>query len=359
MSHSWGGGFFICRKGKEKTMKNIRKIAALVLTLTLLLGLSACGGSEKKADYTIGICNYVSDASLDQIVENVKSGIQAAAEAKGIKVEILEQNANADAALMEQIISNFIAEKVDVMVGVATPVAVRMQALAEGSDIPVVFAAVSDPVGAGLVETMAAPGGNITGTSDGLNAEALINLLTATVKDCEKVALLYDLGQDSSTAAIASAKEVLSGRGIAFADYTGTTTDELLLAVDALIADGCDAVFTPTDNTVMTAELAIYEKLADSGVPHFAGADSFALNGALLGYGVNYALLGQETAALVMEILNGAKAATTPVRTFDNGIATVNTEVCALLGLDYDTLAAAYGDYCSAVQPITTAESFN
>lgn len=335
----------------------MKKLLASFLALALLLGLCACGGSQPKADYTVGICNYVSDASLDQIVENIRSGLEKAAGEKGISIGILEQNANADASLMEQIITNFMAEKVDVMVGVATPVAVRMQALSEDG-IPVVFAAVSDPVGAGLVESMERPGGNVTGTSDGLNAEALLNLLFATVH-CEKVALLYDLGQDSSTAAIERAKSILTEKGVTYADYTGTTTDELLLAVDSLIADGCDAVFTPTDNTVMTAELAIYEKLAAAGIPHFAGADSFALNGALLGYGVNYANLGQETAAVVMELLNGAKAAETPVRTFDNGIATVNTEVCARLGLDYDALAKAYAAYCSSVQPITTAESFN
>ena len=336
----------------------MKKLLVSFLALALLLGLCACGGSQPKADYTVGICNYVSDASLDQIVENIKSGLEKAAGEKGVSVKILEQNANADASLMEQIITNFMAEKVDVMVGVATPVAVRMQALSEDG-IPVVFAAVSDPVGAGLVESMEQPGGNVTGTSDGLNAEAMLNLLFATVPDCGKVALLYDLGQDSSTAAIESAKAILTEKGVAYADYTGTTTDELLLAVDSLIADGCDAVFTPTDNTVMTAELAIYEKLAAAGIPHFAGADSFALNGALLGYGVNYANLGQETAAVVMELLNGAKAAETPVRTFDNGIATVNTEVCERLGLDYEALVEAYAAYCSAVQPITTAESFN
>ena len=354
MSHV-GRGLFYYRKRKENTMN---KIFVVLLTLALIVSLCACGGSKEKTDYTVGICNYVSDASLDQIVENIKSGLEQSAAEKGIRVKILEQNANADASLMEQIISNFIAEQVDVMVGVATPVAVRMQALTEGSELPVVFAAVSDPVGAGLVESMERPGGNVTGSSDGLNAEALLKLLFATKSDCGKVALLYDLGQDSSTAAIAAAKAALDAKGVAYAAYTGTTTDELLLAVDALLAEGCEAVFTPTDNTVMTAELAIYEKLAEAGVPHFAGADSFALNGAFLGYGVNYADLGRETAALVMELLSGAKAAETPVRTFDNGIATVNTEVCAKLGLDYESLAESYAPYCSAVQPITTAENF-
>ncbi len=343
-------------------MKNMKKLSALLIILALCLGLCACGGSEKEAQgeaaFTVGICNYVSDASLDQIVANIKAQLEEEAAARGVKINVLEQNANADAALMEQIITNFIAEKVDVMVGVATPVAVRMQALTEGTGIPVVFAAVSDPVGALLVESMDAPGGNITGTSDGLNAKALLDLLFAAKPDCDRVALLYDLGQDSSTAAIADAKAVLKERGVDYAEYTGTTTEELLLAADAIIADRCDAVFTPTDNTVMTAELAIYERLAQAGIPHFAGADSFALNGALAGYGVDYEVLGKATGEMVMGLLEGGDPAATPVKTFDNGIATVNTEVCAMLGLDYDALCESFAPYCTAVRSITTAESF-
>ena len=130
-------------------------------------------------------------------------------------------------------------------------------------------------------------------------------------------------------------------------------------AAEALAADGCDAAFTPQDNTVMTAELSIYETLAEAGVLHFTGADSFALNGAFLGYGVDYANLGRETGEMAADILlNGKNPAETPVRTFDNGTATVNTETCAALGLDYDAIAAAFEPFCTRVQPIVTAESF-
>ena len=95
-------------------------------------------------------------------------------------------------------------------------------------------------------------------------------------------------------------------------------------------------MFTPTDNTIMKAELAIYETFADAGIPHYTGADSFALNGAFLGYGVDYANLGRETADMIASILTeGKDPATTPVITFDNGTATVNTEICEKLGLDF------------------------
>ena len=129
---------------------------------------------------------------------------------------------------------------------------------------------------------------------------------------------------------------------------------------DALIADGVDAVFTPTDNTIMTAELSIYEKFIDAGIPHYTGADSFALNGAFVGYGVDYAKLGQKTADMIADILiDNADPSKTAVETFDNGTATVNTETCKALGLDFDTVKKAFEPLCTQVNEITTAESFD
>jgi len=121
-----------------------------------------------------------------------------------------------------------------------------------------------------------------------------------------------------------------------------------------------DAVFTPTDNTIMTAELSIYETFIAAGIPHYTGADSFALNGAFLGYGVDYANLGRETAEMVADILlNDADPASTPVRTFDNGTATVNTETCRELGMDLVELEQVFAPLCTKVQRIVTAESFD
>ena len=178
--------------------------------------------------------------------------------------------------------------------------------------------------------------------------------------DAKKIGLLYDVGQDSSTAAIEHAKAYLDDKGVEYVERTATTAEEVALAAQALVSDGVDAVFTPTDNTIMKAELAIYETFADAGIPHYTGADSFALNGAFLGYGVDYANLGRETADMIASILTeGKDPATTPVITFDNGTATVNTEICEKLGLDFDTVSEAFAPYCTRVEEITTAESFS
>lgn len=370
----------------------LRNVFAMITAAAMTLSLAACSGqstasstssassdssssaasessvsSEKStasaessgASYTIGICNYVDDASLNQIVENINARLAEIESEQGITINVKYDNCNADANVMNQIIANFAADNVDLMVGVATPVAMAMQSATEDSKTPVVFAAVSDPAGAGLVASLEEPGSNVTGSSDNLDTNSVMNLIFAQNPDAKKIGLLYDVGQDSSTAAIEHAKAYLDDKGVEYVERTATTAEEVALAAQALVSDGVDAVFTPTDNTIMKAELAIYETFADAGIPHYTGADSFALNGAFLGYGVDYANLGRETADMIASILTeGKDPATTPVITFDNGTATVNTEICEKLGLDFDTVSEAFAPYCTRVEEITTAENF-
>ena len=171
----------------------MKKIIAFTLSVLLVLGaLAGCGGAasqDGKKEYTVGICNYVDDASLNQIVDNIKTRLTAIGEEKGVRFNILYDNCNADASLLTQIISNFQADQADLLVAVATPVAIAMQAATEESGTPVVFAAVSDPVSAELVASLDAPGGNLTGTSDYLDTTAIMNLIFAAQPDATKIGL--------------------------------------------------------------------------------------------------------------------------------------------------------------------------
>ena len=223
---------------------NLKKIAAAILTVAVLLTTTACAARQKPAEDTaaepqttqqttvpdaeqqtfrIGICNYVDDASLNQIVENIQTRLAEISEETGVQFAVDYDNCNADATVMEQIIANFQSNGADLLVGVATPVAMRMQTATEDSRTPVVFAAVSDPVGAGLVQSLEAPGSNVTGTSDYLDTAAVMNLIFAANPDAAKIGLLYDAGQDSSTAAIASAKAYLDEKGIAYVEHRWIT----------------------------------------------------------------------------------------------------------------------------------------
>jgi len=316
-------------------------------------------GKDASKSYKVGICNYVDDASLNQIAENIQSQLAAKAQALGVEIEVLYDNCNADQNIMTQIIQHFISEDVDLMIGIATPVVMNMQALTEDNGIPVVFAAVSDPLGTGIVESLEHPGANLTGTSDKLDTEAILNIMLAQNPEIKKVGLLYDAGQDGSLNDIKAAKAFLNAKGVEIIEKTGTNIDEVMLAADALVSKGVEAIFTPTDNTVMTAELSIYESLMKAGVPHYTGANSFALNGAFLGYGVDYINLGKETANIAIDVMiNGKDPSEYPVMFFDNGTATINTEICEGLGIDFEAFKAAASPYCTKIETLTTAESF-
>ncbi|MDD7047494.1 MAG: ABC transporter substrate-binding protein [Lachnospiraceae bacterium] len=322
-------------------------------------GVLASSGSKAAAgtEFKVGVVQYVDHASLNQIVENLEQELDAKGQELGVtfNYQDYEFNGQGDGTTLNQIASELISDDVDLIVAVATPTAQIMQAAAEGKNIPIVFSAVSDPVGAKLVDSLDAPGSNITGTSDALDTEDIMNLILAQNPDTKKVGLLYSKSEDASEQPVADAKKILEEKGIEAVEKTGTTQDEISTAADALIAEGVDAVFTPTDNTVMTAELAIYEKFAEAGIPHYAGADSFARNGAFCGYGVDYKALGIQTADMVAKILaEGADPATTPVETSDSNIATVNTETAAALGYDMDQVKKNFEPYCASVEETTT-----
>ncbi|MBD5475561.1 MAG: ABC transporter substrate-binding protein [Lachnospiraceae bacterium] len=358
-----------------------KKTAALLMTAAMTVAaLGGCGNADKAGEnvssgteestvgttetdaadgavYKVGIVRFVDDASLNQIEAAIEKELDAKAAELGVTFNYGDYtyNGQADSTVLNQIASELVASEVDVIVPIATPAAMIMQNATEENQIPVVFSAVSDPVGAGLVAGMDAPGSNITGTSDALNTDAVMDLIFAVDPDVKTVGLLYNKSEDASKEPVEAAKAYCEAKGVNVIEKTGTTNDEISLAADALIAGGAEAVFTPTDNTVMTAELAIYEKFIEAGVPHYGGADSFALNGAFLGYGVNYEELGTATADMIVEILvNGADPAATAVVTLDNGIATVNTETAEAIGLDYSMFA----DMCTALKEIVTAEEF-
>ena len=361
----------------------MKKLFALCLALAMTLSLAACGGdngdspkgnsdvettgnasvesggSAAGKSYKVGIVKYMDHASLNQIESNLQKQLDAKGQELGVTFDYEDYtfNGQGDGTTLNQIVTQLLDSDVDVIVPIATPAAQTVQAATEDSDLPVVFSAVSDPVTAGLVDSMEEPGTHITGTSDALNTATIMDLMLAADEDLDYVGLLYSKSEDSSTQPIKEAKEYLEAKGIQYIEKTGTTIDEISSAADVLVAEGVDAVFTPTDNTVMKAELAIYEKFAEAKIPHYCGADSFAVNGAFCGYGVDYANLGTATADMVAEILvNGADPASMPVETFDNGIATINTETCEALGLDLEAIKTAYEPLCTQLVETVTSE---
>lgn len=368
-----------------KKNSTLKKLLATALSLSLALTLAACTGagndsgssgasssdgtaaggssaSAAKTEYKIGLVKYMDHASLDQIEKNVQKELDAKSAELGVTFNYADYtyNGQGDGTTLNQIAAQLVADGVDVVVPIATPAAQVMQSVVTDEDIPIIFAAVSDPVTANLVQDMDAPGGTITGVSDALNTEMIMKMMLAVDPDIQTVGLLYSKSEDSSKKPIEEAKAFLDASGISYVEKTGTNTDEVNSAVDALISAGVEAIFTPTDNTVMQAELSIFEKLNEAKIPHYTGANSFALNGAFFGYGVDYDDLGAETADMVVDLLvNGADPATTPVVILAHEAATINTETCEAIGLSLDDVKAAFATLGIGVVEITTAQSFS
>ncbi len=362
-----------------KKRNKMNKLLTLTLSLAMTLSLAACGGgsdspgksnpsnsgaqqSNSGTTYKVGIVKFMDHASLNQIEDSLQAELDKLGGEMGVTFSYADYTAcgQGDGSTLQAIAAQMVSDDVDVIVPIATPAVQTTMATTEDTDIPIIFSAVSDPITDGIVADMNAPGGKTTGTSDALNTKMVIDLMLAANPDLQKVGLLYSKSEGASTKPIQEAKDYLTSKGIAFEEKTGTNTNEITSAVDALAAAKVDAVFTPTDNTVQSAELAIFEKLQDAKIPHYGGADSFALNGAFCGYGVDYVQLGQETAQMVADLLvNGADTAVTPVRIMTAENAVINTETCAAIGMDLDQIKSAFSALGINVIETTTQQSFS
>lgn len=294
----------------------------------------------------IAIVKQMDHASLDEIADAVCEELDRIASDNGISISYEVYSGQGDQSVLTQIGTQVISEEVDAVIPVATLAAQVMAACAEETKTPVIFAAISDPESAQMTGI-----DYVTGTSDALNTAFIMDMMLAQNPDVQKVGLLYSLSEDNSTKPVAEAREYLEGKGIAFVEKTANTNDEVISAASALISEGVDAIFTPTDNVIMAAELAIYEDLAAAGIPHYTGADSFVRNGAFATCGVNYTELGHETADLAYQALTEGLDGLEDFYLMDGGIITVNTETAEALGADY-SMFAGMGE----VVEVTTTE---
>ncbi len=246
---------------------------------------------------------------------------------------------------MKQLGDQAIADGADVIIPIATTAAQIAALCAEDTKTPVVFAAVSDPAEAKLTGL-----DYVTGTSDALNTQFIIDMMLAQNPGVDSVGLLYSLSEPNSVTPIAEAKAYLDSKGIRYVEQTANTNDEVVAAASALVAAGVDAIFTPTDNIIMAAELAIYEDLIEAGIPHYTGADSFVRNGAFTTCGVNYTELGAYTADLAYQAMTNGMAGMDDYYLMDGGIITVNTETASAMGID----DSVFADMGTVVEVATT-----
>ena len=317
----------------------MKKLLCLLLTLAMTLSLAACGSktdnggsdaqqeSENGKTYKVAVIKQLDHASLDEIANAITAELDKLAADNGVTIEYEVTSGQNDPTILKQLSDQAIADNVDAIVPIATSAAQIAALSAEDSKTPVVYAAISDPAAANLTGI-----DYVTGTSDALNTEFIMDMMFAQNPNVAKVGLLYSLSEPNSAQPITDAKAYLDAKGIAYVEQTANTNDEVVAAASALIADGVDAVFTPTDNVIMAAELAIAEDFAKNGIPHYTGADSFVRNGAYATCGVNYTDLGTKTADLAYSAITEGMGSMEDYYLMDGGIITVNTDTAAMIG---------------------------
>ena len=311
----------------------MKKLICVMLTVLMIASLFAgCGASADDGIYKIAIVQQLDHASLNEIRDAIEAELDQIAAEKSLKIEYKHFNGQNDPSVLNQIGAQVVSDGYDAIIPIATTAAQCMVTAAEGKNIPIIYAAVSDPVEAGLTGFA-----NVTGVSDALNTAFILDMMLAIDPDIGTVGLLFSNSEPNSVTPIKEAKAYLDSKGIAYIEKTGNTADEVLTAASALVGR-CDAVFTPTDNAIMNVAPTVAETLNGAGIPHYAGADSFVQAGSFTTCGVNYTELGTYTAGMAMDILLGG--ATPEFHVMDGGIITVNTNTADALGLDYSVFNA-------------------
>lgn len=316
--------------------KGIRiTLAAILLTSLVGCGTASSSSSSGKKTYHVTIVKQLDHASLDEIASAITSELDTLSEKNGVDIEYGQvYSGQNDQATIRQITDQAVSEGADVIIPIATLAAQTAVTSAMDSDTKVVYAAVSDPESADLTGM-----DNVTGTSDALSTEVIFQMMKKANPSLKKVGLLYSLSEINSKKPIEEAKAYCQKENIEIVEATGNTNDEVLAAASTLIADGVDAVFTPTDNVIMASELAIAPMFAEKKIPHYTGADSFVRNGAFATCGVNYTDLGRKTADLAYKVLDEGFKDVKDYYLSDGGVVTVNSETAESVGIDPDTFS--------------------
>jgi putative ABC transport system substrate-binding protein len=315
------------------------KKAVIIITVMAMIAVILTGcvvNAESNGNNTgengdkiqIGIIQPVEHPSLNQIREYIIIGL----EEQGLKdrVEITYKDAQGDPSNINTIVSQFVGDKMDVIVPIGTGAA--QSAAAATKEIPVIFAAVSYPVEADLVADVNKPEANVTGVSDAIDVEQIFNLAFELTPDINTFGFIYNSGEANSASAINKAEEYCEAKGIEYVEATITNSSELMQAAQSL-TEKVDAIFTPTDNTVASAMPVLAVEAQKAGIPVYTGADSLVADGGFATVGVDYTVLGRQVAAMVKKVVDGEKISNIPVETLSEYATIINSTTAEKIGV--------------------------
>lgn len=292
--------------------------------------------TESKDSYTIGISQFAEHGSLDNCREGFLEGLKKAGIEEGKNLKVNYDNAQADTGTAGTIADSYVSKKVDLICAIATPSAMSAYNAAMSADIPVVYTAVSDPVGAGLAKEDGSNAGNITGSCDLLPVDEQLKMIRKMLPDAKKIGILYTTSEANSVSTIKEYKKVSDKYGFEIVD-TGINT---LADVDMAAADlvgKVDCICNLTDNTVVQALQTVIEKANSKKIPVFGSEIEQVKSGCVASMGIDYYQLGIETGKMAAKILKDEeKASETPYITASKAELYVNTAAADKIGMKLD-----------------------
>ena len=333
-------------------MKHMKKktIAMVLAALAAMTSLTACSGGQTASSgtdggedgtYTIGVVQYATHPSLDSCYEGFLKGLADEGFVEGENLTIDFQNAQGDTANCDLMAKTMVTSRVDLLAGIATPAVMSEYSAAKSSDIPIVFTAVSDPVSAGLVQSIEQPGSNCTGTSDVLPLEKQVKMIRAFLPDATKIGVIYTTSEPNSVSHLEKLQGIAADNGFEVIAVGVTNSSEVASAAASVVAQGADCINNFTDNNVVDNLSAVIKAANDGGIPVFGSEIEQVKNGCLASESIDYVALGEQTGRMAARILSGEDASTMPVEEVEDATPVYNSEVLEALGL---TLPADYQD---------------
>ena len=264
--------------------------------------------AENGASYTIGIGQFAAHGSLDNCREGFLQGLAEEGIVEGQNLTVLYENAQADGGIASQIVTNFVSQKVDLICGIATPMAQSAYGVGKKNDIPVIYTAVTDPIAAELANTDGTPVGEVTGTSDKLPVTEQLAMIREILPDAKTIGIMYTTCEVNSLSAIEEYKIAAPEYGFEIVETGISTTADVPLAADSLLSK-VDCVTNLTDNTVVASLPVILDKANKSNVPVFGSEIEQVKIGCLAAMGLDYIDLGKQTGKMAAAVLKGEKKA--------------------------------------------------
>lgn len=298
----------------KKTMKALM-LTTLVST-ALMAGCSqnptgtagASGETAEGASYTVGIGQFANHGSLDNCREGFLQGLADEGIVEGQNLTVYYENAQADGGTASQINTNFAAKKVDLICGIATPMAQSAYGVARKNDIPVIYTAVTDPVAAELALADGTPVDEITGTSDALPVKQQLEMIRTILPDAKTIGIMYTTSEVNSLSTIAQYKEAAPEYGFEIVESGISGSADIPLAADSLLGK-VDCVTNLTDNTVVASLPVILDKAGKKNIPVFGSEIEQVKIGCLAAMGLDYIQLGKQTGQMAASVLKGEKKA--------------------------------------------------